>query len=191
MKIKKLLLASALIGIGFFGKAQQVEIIPKIGVNFSKQNIGNLSGEKMRTRIQGGVGVKFNTNIQNFSIQPELNYIGKGTRLKNGNIKTDLDLNYLELPVLAKYSFGPVFVNAGPSIGLLMDKESKVIKNYGEKLKKLDFGVQMGAGVAVPLGIGKVIVDARYNLGLSDLGKQTSIKNRGIIASVGYAIPLK
>jgi len=191
MKIKKLLLASALIGIGFFGKAQQVEIIPKIGVNFSKQNIGNLDGEKMRTRIQGGVGVKFNTNIQNFSIQPELNYIGKGTRLKNGNIKTDLDLNYLELPVLAKYSFGPVYVNAGPSIGLLMDKESKVIKNYGEKLKKLDFGLQMGAGVAVPLGIGKVIVDARYNLGLSDLGKQTSIKNRGIMASIGYAIPLK
>ncbi|WP_286779296.1 MULTISPECIES: porin family protein [Sphingobacterium] len=191
MKIKRLLLASALIGIGFFGKAQQVEIIPKIGVNFSKQNIGNLDGEKMRTRIQSGVGVKFNTNIQNFSIQPELNYIGKGTRLKNGNVKTDLDLNYLELPVLAKYSFGPVYVNAGPSIGLLMDKESKVIKNYGEKLKKLDFGLQMGAGVAVPLGMGKVIVDARYNLGLSDLGKQTSIKNRGIMASIGYAIPLK
>ncbi len=145
----------------------------------------------MRTRIQGGVGFKFNTNIQNFSIQPELNYIGKGTRLKNGNVKSDLDLNYLEIPVLAKYSFGPVYVNAGPSIGLLMDKESKVIKNYGEKLKKLDFGLQMGAGVAVPLGIGKVIVDARYNLGLSEIGKQTSIKNRGIMASIGYAIPLK
>lgn len=191
MKIKRLLLASALIGIGFFGKAQQIEIIPKIGVNFSKQNIENLGGEKMRTRIQGGVGFKFNTNIQNFSIQPELNYIGKGTRLKNGNVKSDLDLNYLEIPVLAKYSFGPVYVNAGPSIGLLMDKESKVIKNYGEKLKKLDFGLQMGAGVAVPLGIGKVIVDARYNLGLSEIGKQTSIKNRGIMASIGYAIPLK
>ncbi|MCW2263061.1 MULTISPECIES: porin family protein [Sphingobacterium] len=187
--MKKLILASALIGLSLYGKAQQVEIIPKVGINVSKQSINSISGEKMKVRFQGGLGVNIFTGIKNFSIQPEINYIGKGTTIKKDNIKKDLDLNYLELPILAKYSFGPVYVNAGPSIGLLLDKDSKLIQNYGEKLNKIDFGVQMGAGVALPAGPGKIIVDARYNLGLNDLGKISTIKNRGIMASFGYAIP--
>lgn len=187
--MKKIILAGALIGMGFFGKAQQIEIIPKVGVNISKQSINTISGEKMKVRFQGGVGVNIFTNVNNFSIQPELNYVGKGTKIKNANVKTDLDLNYLELPVLAKYSFGLAYINAGPSIGLLLDKESKLVEDYGEKLKRIDFGVQMGAGVAIPLGMGKVVVDARYNLGLIDIAKVSSVKNRGIMASVGYAIP--
>lgn len=92
--------------------------------------------------------------------------------------------------MLAKYSFGPVYINAGPSIALMIDKESKFIQNYASQSKKFEFGIQMGAGVAIPLGVGKLIVDGRYALGLTEISKTANIKNRGIMASVGYAFPL-
>ncbi|RZK93209.1 MAG: PorT family protein [Pedobacter sp.] len=188
--MKKLILASVLFLAGTAVKAQQVSLIPKAGINISKQAIQDIDGEKMKVGFQGGVGFNIATG-KNFSVQPELNYISKGTKFEAGNINRKLNLNYLEIPVLAKYSFGPAYVNAGPSIGLLISKKDEVRQNYGTELKKLDFGVQMGAGLALPLGIGKVIVDGRYALGLSELSKNVNVKNRGIIASLGYSIPLK
>lgn len=187
--MKKVIVASFLVFAGLSSQAQKLEIIPKAGINISKQTIEGISNEKVKVGFQGGVGFNVSTGLGAFSVQPELNFLNKGTKVKVAGGNADLKLNYLEVPLLAKYSFGPVYVNAGPSLGLLLDKESKVRNQYGEKLKKLDFGVQMGAGLAIPAGPGKVIVDGRYNLGLSNLGKVNDIKNRGIMASLGYAIP--
>ena len=41
-------------------------------------------------------------------------------------------------------------------------------------------------------GPGKLIVDGRYNLGLSNISdvKGENIKNRGFVFSLGYAIPI-
>lgn len=188
--MKKIYLFLGLALAGKAGMAQQIEIIPKVGINMSKQNIGDLSGEKNRTAIQGGVAVNIAAGSR-FSIQPELNFIQKGTKIKNGTLDETRKLNYLELPVLAKYSVGPVYLNAGPSIGLLLGQNDKTKKQYGETLKKLDIGLQLGAGLALPAGPGKLIVDARYAMGLTNIGKLHSVKNKGIQVSLGYAIPLK
>jgi len=188
--MKKLLLVGLLVSAAFIGKAQQVEIIPKAGVNFAKQAISNLNNEKTKVAFQGGVAFNIQAGKSDFSIQPELNFIGKGTRLKTGALKTNLSMNYLELPVLAKYSFGPVYINAGPSIAMSIDGKEKIARAYAQELKRFDFGLQMGAGVALPVGTGKVIIDGRYGLGLSNIANVGSIKNRGIMASIGYAIPL-
>lgn len=171
-------------------KAQQLELIPKAGINIAKQAIDATNAEKIKVGFQGGVGLNIPTGAGGFSVQPEINFVGKGTKLEFAGRKTDLELNYLELPVLAKYSFGPVYINAGPSIALMIDKENKFIQNYGSAPTKFEFGVQMGAGIALPVGPGKIIVDGRYALGLTDVSKSAGIKNRGIMASLGYAIPL-
>lgn len=49
----------------------------------------------------------------------------------------------------------------------------------------------MGAGLAIPVGLGKVILDARYVLGLTNISdvKGANIENRGVVISAGYAIP--
>ncbi len=187
--MKKLIAASLLLFTVASVQAQKISLIPKAGINISTQAIEGFSGEKSKVGFQGGLGVNIQT-AGNFSIQPEINYIEKGTKIKMGGNSNTLDLNYLELPVLAKYAFGPVYVNAGPSIGLLLDKKNTVVNAYGRELNKIDFGVQMGAGLALPLGKGKAIIDGRYALGLNNLTKNgNEIKNRGIIASLGYSIP--
>ncbi|KAB1231878.1 porin family protein [Chryseobacterium viscerum] len=197
--MKKFLAITALVfGLGV--QAQQtketkkesgIELIPKAGINFANQSIKNVNGEKSKVSFQAGLGVNIQTGVKNFSIQPEVNFISKGTKFKNSFGNETYNFNYIEVPVLAKYSFGPVYVNAGPSIGFLMGESDKIKAAYG-KTKTIDFGVQMGAGIAIPAGPGKMIIDGRYNLGLSNISdeKGVDVKNRGFTVSLGYAIPL-
>lgn len=192
--MKKLLAALAItFTAGIFNvQAQTVELIPKAGINLGKQAINQLTGEKSKLGFQGGLGFNIQAGNSGFSVQPEINFISKGVAFKTANNKKqNYNINYLEVPLLAKYSFGPVYVNAGPSLGLRLGESKLVNANYGE-LKKIDFGVQMGAGVAIPAGPGKFIIDGRYALGLRNISKVkgSEIKNRGLIASIGYAIPL-
>lgn len=192
--MKKVLAAVILtVGLGAAKvNAQSLEIIPKAGLSINNQAIKGFNGERSKVGFQGGVGFNILTGKGGFSVQPELNFISKGMALKGAGKKNEkYNLNYLEIPVLAKYSFGPVFVNAGPSLGLRLGENNKIKNEYGA-LKKIDFGVQFGAGVALPAGPGKFIIDARYSLGLSNISdvKGSEIKNRGFIASIGYAIPL-
>ncbi|MBV8326995.1 porin family protein [Chryseobacterium sp.] len=172
-------------------KDSGIELIPKAGINIANQSIKNADGEKSKTSFQAGLGVNIPTGIGNFSIQPEVNFISKGTRFKNNFGTQTYNFNYVEIPVLAKYSFGPVYMNAGPSIGFLMEKNDRIKEAYG-KTRSIDFGLQMGAGVAIPAGPGKLIVDGRYNLGLNNISNEqgVSVKNRGFAISLGYAIPL-
>lgn len=197
--MKKILAITALV-LGLGVQAQQtketkkdsgIELIPKAGINIANQSIKNVNGEKSKTSFQAGLGVNIQTGVKNFSVQPEVNFISKGTKFKNSFGNHTYNFNYIEIPVLAKYSFGPVYVNAGPSIGFLMGKNDRIKAAYG-KTKSVDFGLQMGAGVALPAGPGKIIVDGRYNLGLSNISdeKGLDVKNRGFAISLGYAIPL-
>lgn len=105
-------------------KAKNIEIIPKAGINISTQSIKG-GNEKAKVGFQGGGGVNFLTSVSGFSIQPELNFVSKGTSLKVSSRKEKLNLNYLELPILAKYSFGSAYLNAGPSLGLPLGQGSK------------------------------------------------------------------
>ncbi|AQX05818.1 hypothetical protein ATB99_14760 [Elizabethkingia meningoseptica] len=191
--MKKILVLTA-IAFGFAGmNAQQtksesgIELIPRAGINISNQSIKNVSGEKSKVGFVGGIGVNIQTGVKSFSIQPEVNFISKGTKVKSNGITETYNFNYIEIPVLAKYSFGPLYVNAGPSIGFLTGKSDKVSKTHS-----VDFGIQMGAGLAIPAGPGKLIIDGRYNLGLNNISneKGLSVKNRGVAITLGYAIPL-
>lgn len=188
--MKKLVLAAGLLVSVQLVKAQDIQLIPKAGLSFSRQSISNMDGEKSKAGFTAGLGVNVGLKNSAFSIQPELNYVSAGTKIKNDNNK--YNLNYLELPILVKYSFGPVYINAGPSIGLTVGGMNKMETFYQAKVQKLNFGVQMGGGLAIPVGNGTVLVDARYALGLTDVSKgPATVKNRGFIATVGYAIPLK
>ncbi|MCL1675144.1 porin family protein [Elizabethkingia meningoseptica] len=195
--MKKILVLTA-IALGIAGmNAQQtksesgIELIPRAGINISNQSIKNVSGEKSKVGFVGGIGVNIQTGVKSFSIQPEVNFISKGTKVKSNGITETYNFNYIEIPVLAKYSFGPLYVNAGPSIGFLTGKSDKVKAAYG-KTHSVDFGIQMGAGLAIPAGPGKLIIDGRYNLGLNNISneKGQSVKNRGVAITLGYAIPL-
>ncbi|PAC26305.1 porin family protein [Flectobacillus sp. BAB-3569] len=171
-------------------KAQSVELIPKVGLSIARQNFKDIDGEKSKIGFTGGLAINIHTKAKGLSFQPEINFVNKGTKLNWEERNTNLTLNYLEVPLLAKYSFGPLYINAGPSVAMLLTKEQDVVKDYGNKPNRFEIGAQAGIGLAIPVGTGKVIIDGRYHLGFTDIVKQMNVKNRGVMVSLGYAIPL-
>ncbi len=107
-------------------------LLPKAGLTLSTFEVENTSGMTSRMGLIAGVG--YNINIgDKFSIQPELNFVQKGSKSKSnfdefpyggGYIEyrssDEARLNYLQMPVMFKLTFGDatkVYINAGPSIG--------------------------------------------------------------------------
>ncbi|MBC6991553.1 porin family protein [Hymenobacter sp. BT491] len=111
------------------------------------------------------------------SIQPELLYSSQGTSFKSEFENFDAKLHYFSVPVLAKVYIGPVFVEAGPQVGFLLDADKNGTQQTGEgtfenikrratnDFKRGDFGVAAGAGLRLSL----FTVGARFNAGLNDI----------------------
>jgi opacity protein-like surface antigen len=207
--------------------------IPKGGLTLSKIAADDDDGQKFNPGLT--IGVAFNLPMSEvFSVQPELSFIQKGGRATASeefgdfsySAKSKVSLNYLEIPVLLKATFGEstkFFFTAGPSLGIglggkfeikttVMDQNISTSQTFDGKVKfeeepeeddeeldvlyvdnRLDFGMQLGAGVIIA---DKVMIDLRYGLGLSSLNDEvededTKAQNRVIQFTVGVPIKLK
>ncbi len=80
-------------------------------------------------------------------------------------------------------------IQAGPQVGLLLSGKSKINSNtvdIKDDLNPIDFAVSFGAGYIHPAsGIG---IDLRYNLGLTDINKNSTVvsTNRGLQVGLFY-----
>jgi hypothetical protein len=107
--------------------------------------------------------------------------------------------DYLEIPVLLKLSPGPAgdvvrpIFFAGPAVGFLLSTKEVYDTDYSEYLNSTDFGIIVGGGVEV----GRLSLDARYNLGLATIDKDYdatfgpvpgSVKNRAFTVSAGLRL---
>ncbi len=203
--MKKVILAAFVLGTITTAVAQQqLKFGPKAGLNFSNLSKGSdFSETKMRTGFHVGAvaEIKFNDK---FSIQPEVVYSTQGSEVTNvliGNsaavstIKND----YINVPIMAKYYIVDGFsVEAGPQVGFLMKSETEgtVTSPLGsvsntidtkDNYNGVDFGLGLGLAYDLPVGL---FVNARYNLGLSDIRANTNngdaIKNNVIQVGIGY-----
>ncbi|MDO7884541.1 porin family protein [Hymenobacter cheonanensis] len=118
------------------------------------------------------------------SIQPELLYSLQGSQLKGATTVTNYttQLNYIQVPVLLKLTFGPVYVEGGPQFGYLVaaneDGMVQVRNSSGNvafasvdqastgNYKRGDFALCAGVG----LKLGSVVrVGGRFVAGLNDI----------------------
>ena len=135
-----------------------------------------------------------------FSVQPELLFVQKGTKWSDGDAKAVFRLTYLEIPILAKYSFAvgtnmKASVFAGPALALKVGATTYVevggesITEDLDEAKGMDLGLAFGAGMEWPLGNNVVTFDIRYTLGLSNCmefeGEDFNIKNSAILFLAG------
>ncbi|MBK6364665.1 MAG: PorT family protein [Saprospiraceae bacterium] len=207
MKIKNLLLAVLLIVLSL--PVVQAQFGVRLGANLANQTIES-GGESLDTKMKFGFGAgvfyQYMVN-DNFTIQPELNFMQMGTKFDLDFLGTTIEstttFNYLQIPILAKYGFGDMdalnfYVQAGPyvALGLGKVKTKSCVgddcetedTDYGDGEdgpKSLDFGLQLGAGVNITKNIS---VDARYGLGLANLTSEedSTYKNSSIFISLGY-----
>jgi hypothetical protein len=124
------------------------------------------------------------------ALQPEIVYSAQGTKYTALNQEHKINLGYVNVPVLFQYMFDNGFrLEAGPQVGFLISANDKVGSaklDVKDGYKTVDFGLGAGVGyVHTPSGFG---VDARYNLGLSDISESSTNKlnNRGFQLGVFY-----
>lgn len=163
----------------------QAQFGVKGGVNFAQ--LQGRSGEDASYKTFYHVGVLYQANIIGpLSIQPEVQYSVQGSDLRGAFTDYKTKLHYFTVPVLAKVTLGPIFVEAGPQFGYLVsaNQNGKVQTSstngnpsYGQvnqtatdSYKRADFSLAAGAG----LRFSALSIGARYVAGLNDIN---DIKN--------------
>lgn len=129
----------------------------------------------MKSRIGFNAGVFANIMAaKNFAIQPEAYYSSEGYKGVQGGTVAKLNMDYINIPVLAQYKFGNGFrVEAGPQIGFLLSAKSVLDDqkdDVKDMCKSIAFSIPFGAGYLSPIGLG---LNARYNLGLTNFIDQS------------------
>jgi Outer membrane protein beta-barrel domain len=171
-------------------------------LNYGKSN-GALADYK-KAVLGGQVGVSLQAGITpRVSLVTELYFFMKGGELKVNNplttYNTNIRLYTLELPVLARFHFGKFHVNAGPSIAYNLYGSQKienatsdlVFNNSSENFKRWEAGVQMGGGYRFHTKRKSILLDVRYNYGLTDISNNKEMYNRSLIISLHFSKPWK
>lgn len=216
--MKKLFLVVAIVATVCGAQAQEFSWGVRAGLNIPnvsekiKGEDGDWSSD-YKSRVGFHVGVVADWGLtEAFYIQPGLYFTTKGAKADYDGDTEKINLNYLQLPILASYRFNlgqgdtKLHVNVGPYFALGVsgkikfeeDGDSYKIDAFGtadedsdeEKggLKRFDSGLSFGAGVSVK----KFYVGLNYELGLVNIadkdafGDDYKLRNRNFNISVGY-----
>jgi hypothetical protein len=158
-----------------------------------------------RTAFTGGGFVVFDLSGL-WAIQAEVLYVPKGATSKQmgtdengestGEFTSNYNVNYVEVPILAKISLGesPLHLLLGPALAFKTSAKTggdvpgggKVDEDW-EGIAGTDLGLVFGLDAAFPASFGDVILDARYTLGTSNVwdNSDTTMKNKAFLFTVG------
>jgi len=210
--MKKIVLIAFVLFLGVGVSAQTVGL--RFGYNMSGLRIDDnfsdyLDMKGVEGKLTNGVniGLVFERPIKsNIDMHVELNFAQKGSAYDlypnevnhgtSGHGQTNL--NYFELPIMAKIKFGPAYVAIGPHIGYLLNAQeikyrenANLVAVYGEAgaaqalgvsslandeyfdtdmddFNRFDFGGQFSLGAQVPVGPVKIFAEARATVALTN-----------------------
>ena len=130
-----------------------------------------------------------------FSLQAELLYVSRGASLGEseirgpsgedlGSFETFLKRDDLDIGVRARFAFAQdakiqPYLVSGPALSIELDEKMTTDPSnaFGSVsthiLKSTGFAVSFGAGSEMPLGSGRLLLEATYDLGLTDLAEDT------------------
>lgn len=186
--MKKLIVATVLTVMGLTTiDAQEIEIGAKAGLNLAKLQ-PELTDSRISFHLGGFAEIKL---TDEFSVQPELLYSAHGAKdQKDANNDEIYKLDYLSLPVLAKYYvIDALSVEAGPQIGVLLSSKQEdngETDDIKDDTKSTDIGFAVGVGYKMENGLN---FGLRYFFGsdVNDIGEDPEkFKNRVFQISVGY-----
>lgn len=188
-------LSAAVCAVMLFATVSQAQVAGlDIGVT-AGVNLATLSEGDGDTKNLTGfmVGVSFIHRMTDmFAFQPEIAYSMKGAKFDDGVDEGELKLAYIDVPLLAKISFGPAmamgqarpafYVGPYAAFNLSCEIESgSVSVDCDDPLldaepKTVDFGGIAGVG----LDVGNLNIFARYQFGLTSVFDDDDSKNRVI-----------
>lgn len=156
------------------------------GANFAHFNDVNGAADSY-TGLLAGIRYGFEIPNSPVVLRPGAFYSQKGAVFKDGNIESITKLEYLEIPVAAKFNFildNPSLVPHvyfGPYLGLLLgaekevtDGDTSISSDISSDIKNTDLGVVVGAGV----DINKFNAGLRYSAGLTEIDKNNVVDGK-------------
>ena len=150
---------------------------------------------------------------ESWAIRPGIYYVQKGAEATDAGGTLELNLDYVELPVLLEYRIPTegalgVHLFGGPAVAFEVSCELELSGSGvsatvdctdpnldgGFQTSSVDFGIMLGGGLRFSAG-GSVdlVVEGSYNLGLTsidDSPEDNDIKNRAFQINAGLSIPV-
>ncbi|WP_327018593.1 porin family protein [Croceibacter atlanticus] len=173
--MKKLFLFTAIAAFGFTSVQAQdgVSFGAKGGVNFAKLTGDDVEDADGRTSFHVGAIVEIPVSDR-FSVQPEVLYSGQGLQSEEDGIESKIKLDYINVPVLAKfYLTDGLSLEGGPQFGFLVNDEFEIEDSNGNSIEvedldaaSFDLGAALGLGYKFTNGL---FLQGRYVLGLSNV----------------------
>ncbi len=193
MKKSILVILSALVT---FVASAQIRFGVKGGVNIANISYSGSESQPPTQSITGYNGGAFLEIplLSKWNLQPEVVYSAQGTTFNSQNMDVKVNYNYLNIPILLKYHHASgFFAETGPQYGFLLTAKEisgDLSGDIKSDTKSGDFSWVFGVGYKVPvINIG---VDARYNLGLTNIADDASngtLKNSVFQFGVFYIFP--
>lgn len=204
----------------------QISVGVKTGVNFADTNMdGIITNLLPEQTVYPGftAGLIAELPLKNgFSFRPELNYIQKGFVTQADiydfellgidipiGAKAKTRFNYIEMPLLFKYSIGnelaKVYFIGGPNVAYAANAHIRPVANLlvninlpavnlnlnDDIYQRWELSGTIGAGGELKAGAGKIFADVRYTHGFTNMLSNPIIemktKNQGFNLSAGYA----
>ena len=157
----------------------------KGGIDFiSMSRVSNYTG------FTAGVAFSFDMPLRGMTIQPELNYVSKGTmyRGKNpegGSENARFRTDYIEVPVNFQFGLDLIllrpYLMVSPYIGYAVYKEPGIVS--WDNTNRFEYGIGIGGGV----DFWKFQLQVKYNWNIGQLARDTdSIDAEGPVRMGNY-----
>ena len=147
----------------------QISFGLKVGPNFSLITGDDTDDFDGKFGFHTGGVIEFSISEQ-FSIQPELMYSAQGDKGTFDGMEIKFKLDYLNLPVMAKYYVAEGFsLEVGPQIGFLLSADAEgggISIDIKDVMKDIDFGLNFGVGYRMENGLN---FSGRYYVGISNI----------------------
>lgn len=165
----------------------------KGGLNFANVNSDLNTDNKTGYHAGAFATLKFTK----LAVQPEVIFSKQGSSLQVDGEDLESNYSYINIPVMVKlYLLGGLNLQVGPQFGFLASAKqdifdingAKTTADYKDELKGSEVSLGLGAGWDLPFGL---TLDARYNLGLSDINDSAAssdAKNQVFQVSIGYRL---
>ncbi|HUH13719.1 MAG TPA: porin family protein [Longimicrobiales bacterium] len=178
--------AAAALVFALTGAAEaQMTIGAKGGLNLSNIENAEVLDSNSRSAFVGGGFLRMGF-LRGLTLQPELLYSSKGSDFPDegvpGGQGVEWKLDYVEIPVLARYDFPfepfRPYLMAGPYGAFEVKCEigdDDAVQDcddtnfFGAERRKFDWGAIVGGGLSFGMGPGRLLLETRYGIGVQDI----------------------
>lgn len=155
--------------------AQETNFGVRGGLNFSNFFASEPDDTNLRTGFNLALTTRASLVEDVLYLKSELGYSGKGSRVESSLGDANLNLGYVDLPLMMSVGFADlIYIDAGAYLGYLasasVSGETSGGSSFNESISRSDFSkIDYGWVLGANLELNPFVVGIRYNYGLQNI----------------------